>query len=136
MVFFNHHKERHHPPKSAIHGMSLPYFLMDDHTIMLNFIENILHHFESCFHEKLHSIGSLSFTIGFMLRSDKLRGTSVIRDLALIPGYYDPLLHFFRASSWSLANIRERWFSAVRKYTPLYTEGGFHILVGNNNSQA
>ena len=49
MVFFNHHKERHHPPESAIYDMSLPYFPMDDHTIMLNFIENILCHFESCF---------------------------------------------------------------------------------------
>lgn len=34
-------------------------------------------------------------TIGLMLRSDKLGVTSIIRDLALSPGCYDSMLHFF-----------------------------------------
>ena len=38
-------------------------------------------------------------TIGFMLRSDKLGVTSVIRDLALSPDCYLSMIHFFRASS-------------------------------------
>jgi len=37
-------------------------------------------------------------------------------------------MHFFRASSWSLDIIRERWFSAVKKFSPLYKEGNFFVL--------
>jgi len=40
-----------------------------------------------------------------MLRSDKLGVAIVIRDLSLCPGCYDSMLHFFRASSWSLPDM-------------------------------
>lgn len=116
--------------------MSLPYFRVVDHTIMLNFIENILSHFESCFSRKAAFRWFVAITIGLMLRSDKLGVTSIVRDLALDPGCYDSLLHFFRASSWSLGDIRRRWFSAVRKYAPLYKEGNLHILVGDGVKQS
>ena len=116
--------------------MSLPYFRVVDHTIMLNFIENILSHFESCFSRKAAFRWFVAITIGLMLRSDKLGVTSIVRDLALNPGCYDSLLHFFRASSWSLGDIRRRWFSAVRKYAPLYKKGNLHILVGDGVKQS
>lgn len=69
--------------------MSLPYFLVVYHTIMLNFIENVLCYFESCFSRKAAFHWFVTITIGLMLRSDRLGVTSVIRDLALSPGYYD-----------------------------------------------
>ena len=116
--------------------MSLPYFPVVDHTIMINFIEIVLCHFESCFSRKAAFCWFVTITLGLMLRSDKLGLTSVIRDLALSPGCYDSMLHFFRASSWSLDNIRKRWFSAVKEYAPLYREGGFHVLVGDGVKQS
>lgn len=103
---------------------------------MLNFIENILCHFESCFSRKAAFRWFVAITIGLMLRSDKLGVTSVIRDLALNPGCYDSMLHFFRASSWSLEDIRRRWFSVVRQYAPLYREGNLHVLVGDGVKQS
>ena len=116
--------------------MSLPYISVVDHTIMLNFIENVLCYLESCFSRKAAFNWFAAITIGFMLRSDKLGVTSVIRDLALNRGCYDSMLHFFRASSWSLEEIRKRWFSAVRLYAPLYKEGNYHILVGDGVKQS
>lgn len=104
--------------------------------IMLNFIENILCHFESCFSRKAAFRWFVAITIGLMLRSDKLGVTSIIRDLALSPGCYDSMLHFFRASSWSLEDIRRRWFSAVSQYAPLHKEGNFHVLVGDGVKQS
>jgi hypothetical protein len=98
--------------------MSLPYFPVVDHTIMLNFIEIILCCFESCFSRKAAFRWFVTITIGLMLRSDKLGITSIIRDLALAPGCHDSMLHFFRASSWSLDDIRKRWFPAVREHAP------------------
>ena len=102
----------------------------------VKFHENVLCYFESCFSRKAAFRWFVTITIGLMLRSDKLGVTSVIRDLALNPSCYDSLLHFFRASSWSLENIRKRWFSAVRLYSPLYMEGNCHILVGDGVKQS
>ena len=103
---------------------------------MINFIENILCHFESCFSRKAAFRWFVVIITGFMLRSDKLGVTSIIRDLALAPGCYESMLHFFRASSWSLPDIRKRWFSAVSQYAPLYKEGGLHVLVGDGVKQS
>lgn len=71
-----------------------------------------------------------------MLRSYKLGVTSIIRDLALGPDCYLPMLHFLRASSWSLEQVRQRWFYAVREYAPLYKEGELHVLVGAGVKQS
>ena len=63
--------------------ISLPYFLVVFHTIMMNFINKVLCHFESCFSRKASFGWFVTITLGLMLRSDKLGITSVIRDLAL-----------------------------------------------------
>ena len=116
--------------------MSVPYFSVDDHTIMLNFIDKVLCQFESCFSRKASFRWFVMITMGFLLRSDKLGVTSVIRDLALSPDCYLSMIHFFRASSWSLDSIRLRWFSVVRDDFPLYKEGNFHVLVGDGVKQS
>lgn len=45
------------------------------------------------------------------------------------------MIHFFRASSWSLDSIRSRWLSVVKEYSPLYGEGNFHVLVADGVKQ-
>ena len=116
--------------------MSLPYFPVVNHTIMMNFIENVLCHFESCFSRKAAFRWFVTIIIGLMLRSDKLGVTSVIRDLALSPGCYDSMLHFFRASSWSLEEIRKRWFSAVRAVCSPIGRGTTTSFVGDGVKQS
>ena len=74
---------------------------------MYDFVDKILSSFESCFSRKAALRWFVILTIGLMLRSDKLGITSVIRDLALKPDCYLSMLHFFRASSWSLDRIRQ-----------------------------
>lgn len=64
-----------------------------------------------------------------------LTETSVMRDLALRSECYESMLYFFRASSWSLDEIRKRCFSAVKEYASLYKEGNFHVLVGDGVKQ-
>ncbi len=63
-----HHKQKDKkPPERVITCMSLPYFLVVDHTIMLNFIEKILCHFESCFSRKAAFRWFVAITIGLMI---------------------------------------------------------------------
>lgn len=59
----------------------------------------------------------------------------LIRDLTLGSDCYLPMLHFFRAPSWSLDEVRKRWFCAVKEYAPLYKEADFHVLVGDGVKQ-
>ena len=92
--------------------MSLPYFPVVNHTIMMNFIENVLCHFESCFSRKAAFRWFVTIIIGLMLRSDKLGVTSVIRDLALSPGCYDSMLHFS-------GHPHGRWRKSVNVGSPL-----------------
>ena len=89
--------------------------------------DTVLRCLEACFSRKVAFHRFVTITIGFLLCSDKLSVPSVIRDLALSPGCYEPL-HFFRAASWSMADMYKRWFSAVRQYAPLYREGSSHVL--------
>ena len=103
---------------------------------MFDFIDKILSSFESCFSRKAAFRWFVILTIGLMLRSDKLGITSVIRDLALKPDCYLSMLHFFRASSWSLDRIRQCWFQTVLRLFPLYQEGGFHLLIGDGVKQS
>ena len=103
---------------------------------MLDFIEKVLTSFESCFSRKASFRWFVTITIGLMLRSDKLGVTSVIRDLALSPGCYLSMLHFFRASSWALDNVRRRWFLTVKEFAPLFKEGEFYVLTGDGVKQS
>ena len=103
---------------------------------MLNFIDKILSSFESCFSREAAFRWFAVLTVGLMLRSDKLGVTSVIRDLALKPDCYLSMLHFFRASSWSLDRIRQCWFQTVLRFFPLYQESSFHVLVGDGVKQS
>jgi len=108
--------------------MSLPYFSVVEHTIMLSFIEKVLCCFESCFSSKAAFQWFVTITIELMLRSDKLGVTSVIRDLALSPQCYDSMLHFFRVSSCSLEEIRKRWFSVSRGWKDASVSGASHVM--------
>lgn len=101
----------------------------------LNCYDKILCSFESCFSRKAAFHWFVVIVVGLMLRSDQLGLTSVIRDPALQPESYLPMLHFFRASSWSLKTVRKRWFQTVKESAPLYREQGFCVLVGDGVKQ-
>ena len=88
--------------------MSVPYFSVVYHTIMLNFIDKILCQFESCFSRKASFRWFVTIIIGFILRSDKLGVTSVIRLF---------------------------WFSIVKNDFLIYKEVSLHVLVGDGVKQ-
>lgn len=103
---------------------------------MLKFIDKILCSFESCFSRKAAFQWFVVIVVGLMLRSDKLGLTSVIRDLALQQDSYLSMLHFFRASSWALDEMRQRWFQTVKEYAPLYREQEWCVLIGDGVKQS
>lgn len=103
---------------------------------MLEFIDQILSNFRSCFSRNASYQWFVIIVVGFMIRSDTLGVTSIIRDLVISPKYYETLLYFFRASSWDLESLASKWFCVVNNYAPLYREGGAVILVGDGVKQS
>jgi len=103
---------------------------------MLEYIEDILNKFKSCFSRKASFHWFVVIIMGLMIRSDKLGVTSIIRDLALSHKNYESMLHFFRSSSWSLDSLKMKWFEIVHSFAPLYQEEGCTVLIGDGVKQA
>jgi hypothetical protein len=103
---------------------------------MLKYIDSLLCHFRSCFSRQASFQWFVVIVIGFMVRSDHLGLTSIIRDLSLHPRYYETLTHFFRSSAWSLDSLRQTWLDIVKTYAPLYREGDAVVLIGDGVKQS
>lgn len=71
-----------------------------------------------------------------MTRLDKLGISSVTRSMSLRPGSYESMMHFFRAGSWSLDEVRRQWYDAVKAHIPTFCIFGRYILVGDGVKQS
>ena len=103
---------------------------------MLKFISEILLSFYPCFSRTAAFEWFVVIVLGFMVRSDSLGVTSVIRDLALNPNVYPCLMHFFHASSWEWDSIFDQWLQTVAANAPLYRISGRAVLVGDGTKRA
>ncbi|MEC0144316.1 transposase [Paenibacillus alginolyticus] len=102
---------------------------------MLKYLNELLLPFRSCFSRQATFEWFVVLVVGFMLRSDHLGVTSVIRDLALNSRCYETLIHFFRSSAWSLESLRTTWIQVVHKTAPLLVVDNRVVLVGDGMKQ-
>ncbi len=102
---------------------------------MWNRIENILSSFKDIFSRKAAYQWFVTIVAGIMVRTDKLGITSVIRSLFLRPDTYELMIKFFRASSWSLPEVRGRWQDIVAGQASLFRINGRAALVGDGVKQ-
>ena len=103
---------------------------------MWNRIEKILMSFRNQFSREAAFRWFCVIVIGFMLRSDHLGITSVIRDLALDGNNYENLRHFFYSTAWSLDKLRHCWYAAVRDSGLVHTVNGRSVLAGDGVKQS
>lgn len=103
---------------------------------MWNCIENILSCFRTSFSRKKAYGWFVTIILGLMTRLDKLGISSVVRSMSLRPGSYESMMHFFRADSWSLDEVRRQWHDAVKAHIPTFCIFGRHILVGDGVKQS
>ena len=103
---------------------------------MLNTLEMILGAFRKQFSRERTFKWFVICVVGFMLRTDQLGVTSILRDLCLPAVCYEPLIHFFRSSSYSLTNLRAQWYAIVRDQAPLTVVQGRNILIGDGVKQS
>lgn len=103
---------------------------------MFEFIDTILLRFRSCFSRKAAFHWFVVIIVGFLIRSDMLGVTSVIRDLALLPSLYPCLIHFFRADSWNEASLFSAWAKTVAELAPVKRISGRIVLIGDGVKRA
>ena len=103
---------------------------------MFQRIEQLLKEFRPCFSRKAAFGWFVTVIVGFMLRSDQLGVTSVIRDLSLAPRCYEPLIHFFHSAAWKLDTIRQTWWKLLAERAPIYRVKKRCILIGDGVKQS
>jgi len=98
---------------------------------MINEISLILLMFKDCFSRTASFDWFVIVIMGFILRLEHHGVSSIIRWLGLQPSLYTALLAFFRASSWQLKCIQQRWWKIVLSRCPLLTVDNRYLVIGD-----
>jgi len=97
---------------------------------MMNFINDVIISFRSCFSRNATFEWFITVVIGLMVRTDNLGVTSIIRALYLKAEYMG-LIGFFRSKGWNLKELTSKWCEIIRDKAPLVTLKGAVIMVGD-----
>jgi len=103
---------------------------------MFQFMNENLGGFRKCFSREAAFHWFVIVVVGLMVRTDHMGATSFIRELGIRPELYETMLHFFRATSWELAGIRQAWYEIVKEKAPVCREGAWNILIGDGVKQS
>ncbi len=97
----------------------------------MKLIDKNLKEFQPCFKNAAAYCWFSIVIIGFIVRFDHYGVSSFIRCLFLSPNHYESLVHFFRASSWSLEKIIAKWTTLSLTRFPLFKFNGRILLIGD-----
>lgn len=98
---------------------------------MIREISTILAAFRSCFSRTAAFNWFVTVVFGFIVRIDLCGASAFVRWLGLKPDLYTAMLSFFRASSWQLNAILQRWWQIVLQRCPLPTIDDRLLLAGD-----
>jgi hypothetical protein len=98
---------------------------------MIGEISRILTGFRSCFTRTAAFNWFVTVVFGFIVRIDLCGASSFVRWLGIEPALYTAMLSFFRASSWQLGEILQRWWRIVLDRCPLPQIDGRLLLAGD-----
>ena len=98
---------------------------------MIHEISTILLLFRDCFSRGASFNWFVIVVMGFIVRLDHHGVSSIIRWLSLDSSYYNAFLKFFRASSWKLPTLQQKWFEIVSSQCPSITIAERRLLVGD-----
>jgi hypothetical protein len=98
---------------------------------MIREISRILEAFRPCFARKAAFDWFVTVIFGFLVRVDLCGASSFVRWLGIKPELYTAMLSFFRASSWRLPVILQRWWQIVLARCPLLQIDNRLLLAGD-----
>lgn len=103
---------------------------------MWKLLDEIFKKFKICFNREATFHWFVVIVIGFMIRSDSLGVTSVIRDLGISTNLYTTMMHFFRSDTWELNTLIFKWTEIVASIAPVYKQDGMTVLIGDGVKQS
>jgi hypothetical protein len=98
---------------------------------MIEEIGHILMRFRGCFSRGAAFEWFVIVIMGFIIRVDHHGVTSIIRWLGLKTSLYTALVSFFRALSWDLKCIQQRWCEIVLSHCPLVRIANRYLIAGD-----
>lgn len=98
---------------------------------MIGEISLLLLRFRACFSRVAAFNWFVVIIMGFIVRLDSHGVTSMIRWLSLDSSLYTAMLSFFRASSWRLSSIQQKWQQIVLSQSPTIKINGRLLLAGD-----
>jgi len=98
---------------------------------MIKEVSQILSQFKNCFSRTSSFNWFAIIIVGFFVRLDHHGVSSIVRWLNLAPEKYTSLLLFFRASSWNLKKIQEKWWQVVLSKCPTIKIDGRYVIAGD-----
>jgi hypothetical protein len=102
---------------------------------MWKYLNSLLCEFRTCFTRKASFDWFAVIVISFMMGSDCIGVTSVIRKLVLNRKHYESILHFFHSSSWEINALWNKWGSIVKIHAPVIQVNGYTVLAGDGIKQ-
>jgi hypothetical protein len=98
---------------------------------MISHISCILASFRACFSRTAAFHWFVVVIFGFIVRLDQCGVSSFVRWLGINPKRYTALVSHFRAKSWCLVAIMQRWWQIVMQRCPLTLIDGRLVIVGD-----
>ena len=96
------------------------------------YTNDVLQEFRSCFSRESSYKWFVIIVIGFILRSDHLGVSSIIRELEFnSDSLYVNMLHFFHSNAWTLTRLQHKWLEILQKSDAIYYEFGKPLMVGD-----
>lgn len=99
---------------------------------MFDELKRFLTHMESAFSRKATYGWFVIVFVGFLVRTDTLGVSSIVRALMLAPESYTCLLHFFHSTAWTVEGLMAVWWEWLVVRDVAYRLGDRLILVGDH----
>lgn len=99
---------------------------------MFDELKRFLTHMESAFSRQATYSWFVIVFVGFLVRSDTLGVSSIVRALMLAPESYTCLLHFFHSTAWNVGGLMAIWWQWLVVRDVAYRLGDRLVLVGDH----
>jgi len=95
-------------------------------------LRRFLTHMRSAFSRQATYHWFVIVFVGFMVRTDTLGVSSIVRALMLAPESYTCLLHFFHSTAWTVEGLMAAWWEWLATREVAYRLGSRLVLVGDH----
>lgn len=100
------------------------------------YVNSVLMEFRSCFSREAAFKWFIIVVIGFMLRSDHLGVSSIVREFGFNSDLlYQNLIHFFHSAAWKLVELQDKWLEIIQQSDAAYNGFDKPLLIGDGQKK-